>query len=52
MEMKKKFEFDLNVKELFLCPNCKTQKEWAEVICKKCGYDEFCEEFVNQEEKK
>lgn len=29
----------------FECPNCKREKEWWEMVCEKCNFNEYNEKF-------
>jgi hypothetical protein len=52
MKIKIEYPFDLDVKQDFLCPHCKKQKEWYEIMCDSCGYDEYDETIDIDDEKK
>lgn len=48
---KEKVKLDLEALENFLCPNCRTQLDYAEPFCCKCGYNTWTEKFHNKKDK-
>ena len=49
--MKKKVPFDLYALENFLCQKCKTQQDFGEPFCCKCGYNSWSGKIHSKKDK-